>query len=246
MLGSAMKRQRRSWNWTAVGKHPAVMDHIHLGAGSPLMDALADWAAKGYDAHVRTNGASENTYSWRFWLRGVRKGNLICGLGCDSHDRIGCLYPLMIMGEGVLDGWEEQWAELLVQLNPIWKRLEYIAAHRFKHTRDIESALNRVAPPEIEISSSEGLPNNDHRTVFDEIATVCHRQLRSYGYGMMNLSDAGSVDADEVILKSHGLLKACCQDIPSGVFIGGTSQQTFISVFQHPLGTPDFIRLWTV
>lgn len=246
MLGTVMKRQNHSWNWIAVGKHPAAMDYIHIGTGSPLMDALADWAVKGYDAHVRTNGTSQNIYSWRFWLRGVRKGNLICGLGRDSSDRIGRPYPLLIIGEGLLDRWEKQWTRLPVHLDPIWKRLEYIAAHRFEHTQDIEAALCAVTPPEIGLTSPFETPSYDPPAVFNEIATVCHRQLRSYGYAMMNLSDVGLADADEAILKCHDVLKGCCQDIPSGVFIGGTPQNTFISVVQHPLGTPDFIRLWTV
>jgi type VI secretion system protein VasJ len=55
-----------------------------------------------------------------------QKRNADCGLGRDSSDSIGCPYPLLIMGEGRLKGWEKRWSQLPVQLNRTWKRMESI------------------------------------------------------------------------------------------------------------------------
>ena len=100
MLGSLIKGP--TWCWAAVGKHPVAADYIRLGNSTSLLDAVADWVAKGYDELLRMDGRSQDSHSWRFWLRGVKKDTLICGLCRDSSDRIGRPYPLMIMGEGRL------------------------------------------------------------------------------------------------------------------------------------------------
>ena len=87
MLGSII--QNRKWNWAAVGKHPSAKDYIRIGGGSALLDAVAQWSANGY--HELSPGKTQQPVyrSWRFWLKGIKKGSIICGLGRDSSDSIG-------------------------------------------------------------------------------------------------------------------------------------------------------------
>ena len=228
-----------------MGKHPAATDYIRLGDASALLDALAEWTAKGYDELLRTNNRPQGTYSWRFWLRGVKKGSLICGLGRDSSDRIGRPFPLLIMGEGLVKGWEKKWAMLPQRLNRIWKQLEYIASHRFDDARAMEEEI-RGLPQPAELQSDRDVPDCEADSLFGPQTETCRQQLLSGGFGMINLSGASAVDSDGLVDQCHAWLAACCKEIPRGVFIGGTPQRTCIAVVGHPLATADFVRLWSV
>ena len=245
MLGSVIKS--RSWCWAAVGKHPAAADYIRLGDSSSLLDALADWVAKGYDELLRSNNRPQGAHSWRFWLRGVKKGALICGLGKDSSDRIGRPYPLMIMGEGTLKGWEKNWLLLPIQLNRAWKNMEYIASRRFDDARAMEEEIQTLNAPQAGDEASQSSPADElENPAVDGQVHGCREQLLTTGFGMISLNSLGEVDSDQTIVRCHGRLNGCCKDIPRGVFIGGTPQHTYISVVEHPLATADFVRLWTV
>jgi type VI secretion system ImpM family protein len=243
MLGSVSKG--RSWCWAAVGKHPAATDYIRLGDSSALLDALAEWAAKGYDDLLRTNGRPQGIYSWRFWLRGVKKGSMICGLGRDSSDRIGRPFPLLIMGEGFVKGWEKHWLTLPERLNRIWKQLEYIASHRFDDARAMEEEIRGLQQPAESVSDHAGA-GWDEDNPFGAPTEACRQQLLSDGFGLISLSGAHGLDSDQLVRKGHARLAACCREIPRGVFIGGTPQRTCLAVVGHPLATADFVRLWSV
>jgi type VI secretion system ImpM family protein len=243
MLGS-LGRSRR-WCWAAVGKHPAAMDYIRLGDPSPLLDALADWAAKGYEELLRKAGRPPGPHSWRFWLRSVKKGELIYGLGRDSSDRIGRPFPLLIMGQGPLKGWEKHWDMLAGRLDRTWEHLEYIASHRFDGARSMEEEilalrqrLPAALPPRV-TKSPQPAP-------LDAAASACRQQLLDGGFGMIRLNDGTGEDSDLAIVQSHAALARCCRQIPRSVFIGGTVQHTYLAVVEHPLGAADFARLWTV
>ena len=243
MLGSVTKG--RNWCWTAVGKHPAATDYIRLGEASALLDALAEWTAKGYDELLRADNRPQGTYSWRFWLRGVKKGSLICGLGRDSSDSIGRPFPLLIMGEGFVKGWEKKWAMLPQRLNRIWKQLEYIASHRFDDARAMEEEISSLPQP-TELLSGRAGADCEEDNLFESQAEACRRQLLSGGFGMISLSSTSGLSLDALVDQGHAQLAACCQEIPRGVFIGGTPQRTCIAVVGHPLATADFVRLWSV
>lgn len=245
MLGSVIKG--RSWRWTAVGKHPAAADYIRLGDSSSLLDALADWVAKGYDDLLRNNDRPTGFHSWRFWLRGVKKGVLICGLGRDSSDRIGRPFPLTIMGEGPLKGWEKSWFMLPSQLNRSWKDLEYIASRRFDDTRAMEEEIRGLnAPQPAALENPAAMVDDRQKAIFDEQVQLCREGLLGSGFAMISLNSLDGVDSEQAVIQWHERLKGCCKDIPRGVFIGGTPQHTYLTVIEHPLATADFVRLWTV
>lgn len=245
MLGSVAKG--RTWCWAAVGKHPAAADYIHLGAASPLLDALSEWAVKGYDELLSSNSRSQEIHSWRFWLRGVKKGTLVCGLVRDSSDRIGRPFPLLIMGEGLLKGWEKHWRMLAAQLNRTWKNCEYIASRRFDDAHAMEEEIGGLNQPETVGMGGPAEPADGDRTNnFSRQVSECRQQILANGYGLINLDSIAGMDADRAVMTTHEALHACCKDIPRGIFIGGTCRHTFLAVIEHPLGTADFVRLWTV
>jgi len=245
MLGSIIKG--RTWCWAAVGKHPVAADYIRLGNSTSLLDAVADWVAKGYDELLRINGRPQDSHSWRFWLRGVKKDTLICGLFRDSSDRIGRPYPLMLMGDGPLKGWEKNWLMLPEQLNRSWKNLEYIASHRYDDAQDMEEEIRVMNPPQVVAWEGQVSLSDDHaNTAIDGQVQLCRKQMLSTGFGLISLNSLRGMDSDRAIGQCHEQLNGCCKDIPRGVFIGGTPQHTYICAIEHPLATADFVRLWTV
>ncbi len=243
MLGSIINN--RSWSWAAVGKHPAAADYIRLGAESPLMGAVADWVTKGYTALQRKRGEAKEQYSWRFWLRGTQKGMLVCGLGRDSSDRIGRPFPLLIMGEGILKGWEKDWPKLPERLDKVWANMESIAARRFDEIQTMSDQIQGLNPPGEATGQGEQMSFNDE-IVTDGRMSQCQTQLRDNGWSMINLNNLDGLDPVLASIQSHARLKACCSDIPRAVFLGGPMQSPYMMVVQQPLNTEDFIRLWSV
>jgi type VI secretion system protein VasJ len=243
MLGSIIPS--RKWNWIAVGKHPVAKDYIHFGGQSALLDAVAQWLADGYgNLNDGKNKPSEH-HSWRFWLKGVKKGSLVCGLGRDSSDSIGRPYPLLIMGEGSLKGWEKQWPMLPTRLEKTWRRMEYIAAHHFKNAMVMQNEIKRLAVPGsgafCDVDMSEGAAGAAAVTDL----TPCKSQLRQDGFAMIGLSPVNGLELHQVLICFHNRLRQCCTEVPKAVFIGGTPQKTYLAVARHPLGPKDFVKLWT-
>lgn len=243
MLGISNKSH---WNWTAVGKHPAAKDYIRIGARSSLLDAVAAWSANGYDALRRPKEQPPSMHSWRFWLRGVKKGMLICGLGRDSSDSIGRPYPLLIMGEGRLKGWEKRWHQLPAQLNRSWKCMESIVTRRFEDIHGFEKQIRNLSRPgaafNVDHESAVTQPNDP---VEGDLA-ACRRSIAQNGYGTFGVNHNRHADPDQCAMQCHASLKTCCATIPLGVFFGGTPQNSYVMVLQRPLSTADFVRLWSL
>lgn len=225
-----------------MGKHPAAADYISVRNGPSILDAVADWMTKGYESLHASGDPVKGPYSWRFWLRGVKKGSLICGLGRDSSDRIGRPYPLFIIGEGPLRKWEQQWPLLPAWLAATWERMEGVAAHRHDTLQELADAVRRLGSPGAETVAAEPPVEAD---IPSDRLDACRTELQRSGRAMIALNDhAGGDDPMTSVLAWHGFLKRCCPDIPRAVFLGGNPERIFLAVIQQPLATADFIRLW--
>jgi type VI secretion system protein VasJ len=244
MLG--LSGHHDSWRWKAVGKHPAAADYINVGAGTPLMEALADWMTKGYDQWQRSRPNSHEPCSWRFWLRGAQKGQLICGVGRDSSDRIGRPFPLLVMGEGPLKAWERRWPLLPALLAKTWGRIERFAVHRYEDLKALAEALGQLEAPGHENNTTTQADDPRPEGVGGESWQACQADLRHSGRAIVALKDCHGMDSSETALRWHAGLKACCDDIPRAVFLGGSPRQAYLAVIQQPLGTADFVKLWSV
>ncbi len=142
MLGSV--KQKQGWAWGAAGKHPVARDYIAIGAQTPLLKAFADWMESGYSA---LQERPQQACSWRFWARGMKKQELVCGLLRDSNDSVGRPYPFLIFGTGPLDGWEETWELLPYVFEGIWSRMEYVGSKKSFDVSALESDLGMLPYP---------------------------------------------------------------------------------------------------
>ena len=131
------------WHWAAMGKHPAARDFMEAGQGFPLFDALSQWMEKGYEERLRGNRAT-SLHSWRFWARGGRKNSVVCGLLKDSCDTIGRLYPLLVMGTGELEEWEEHWDLLPLACENTWSQMESFSTRMYKTFQELQQDLYRT------------------------------------------------------------------------------------------------------
>lgn len=238
--------RNRPWHWAAMGKHPAAADYINIQGGTPLMTAVADWVTKGYEELQRGRPSSNCYYSWRFWLRSIQKGSLICGLGRDSSDRIGRPFPLLIMGEGPLKGWEKQWTSLPMALSRVWGRMERIAAHRYDDLKSLVGDLEQLSPPRIEDMNGHAHATDVNRAIHEQRLGNCRLELEQNGKVLIPLNETPAPDIDAVAVEWHGQLQRCCSEIPRAVFLGGTDRGAYMSVIRHPLSTSDFVQLWSV
>ncbi|MCJ8501795.1 type VI secretion system-associated protein TagF [Desulfatitalea alkaliphila] len=240
MLG--LNRTRRSWQWHAAGKHPVAPDFIHLRGGTPILEVVADWMTKGYDALAgRPQSMVSRYHLWRFWLQGGQADHLICGVVKDSSDRLGRPHPLMIAGSGPLAHWQRRWPLLAVQLDPLWEEVEQTAARRFDNLRDFGDAVARLGRPAADENTVAAPPS---APIAAERLADCQNALQSDGRAFIALDDDLAVDPLAKVVAWHTQLDRCCPEVPRAVFIGGPLERAHLVIFRHALATADFIRLW--
>lgn len=235
-----------TWKWAAVGKHPAAADYIQLESATPLLQAVADWTTKGYDQITRNRENAQGNYSWRFWLRGVKRGNLIAGVIRDSGDRIGRPFPLLIMGEGQLRGWEKKWELLPAVLAQFWQGAEYIGAHQYDNLTALSAAINTLVSPQISHLKKTKPARVPADANLSPEFSDCGVSLQREGKALVHLNHLQTGNLVDTLIQWHMQLKACTPGLPRAVFLGGNPQRTCVVVLQHPLGPADFEMLWTV
>lgn len=236
----------RAWKWAAVGKHPAAADYIQLESGTPLLQAMADWMTKGYDHFTRDRQNTLDNHSWRFWLRGVKRGNLIAGVIRDSSDRIGRPFPLLIMGEGQLKGWENQWELLPAALSPFWQQAEYIGAHQYSDLTALSAEISALVTPQYAHLKKSKTPLAPASFSPDAAFSACAASLQRDGKALVPLNHSDAGNPVDVCIHWHTQLKGCTPELPRAVFLGGSPQRICLMVLQQPLGPADFETLWTV
>jgi type VI secretion system ImpM family protein len=249
MLG-AMKA-KNSWIWQASGKHPIAADYFRLGTEDPLLQAIDEWVDAGFRQWATSRQDRLANHSWRFWARGPGKKILICGISRDSSDRIGRIYPLMLMGAGPLAGWESNWDLLPYALENTWRQLEQLSTKRVLGMSHLEEGLGTISTP----------PDNwtelrlQHRLVSDPEADWTQYlqplqnlvgQLSWQAEGVVSLINGPYEAQQQQLALAHRLLKERSKTVPNAVFIGGVPEKTCLALFRRPLRVEDFTSLWSV
>lgn len=252
MLG--LGKCKNIWNWSACGKHPVAGDYFRLRVNTSLLVAFERWIEQGYQM-VSRRQLSRRMYSWRFWAKGVKKGNLICGVAKDSSDSIGRPYPLLIMGDGMLEEWEEHWDLLPHAFETVWDQIEYISARRFENLKELDHELRAIRNPKPDwlewtsqnrdqgkLQSSTNpltIPKDDDQ--IREKADCLAKKMEC----LVSLDIQTVEDPLDIAIHWNSLLKMYHSDVPNAVFLGGVPEKRFLAVFNRSLNSGDFVGLWS-
>ncbi len=242
MLG--MSTRSAVWQWQAVGKHPTAADYIQVMGGTPLTKALGEWMTKGYDQWQAGRPGAHEPCSFRFWLRGGQKEHLVCGVVRDSSDRIGRPFPLMLMGEGTLRGWEQRWASLPLVLEKTWARMERLAVHGYGDLKEFGEELMQLTAPRDQ--DGEPAAKTPPSATSDPVWQTCQADLRQSGRATMPLHAPPGQDPSQYAANRHAGLERCCTETPRAVFMGGNPRRSCLTVILQPLTAADFVTLWSV
>lgn len=248
MLG--LTKVDQNWRWVAYGKNPSARDYFNIGRNFPMADSFSCWIEKGYPAFAERNKSVQELYSWRFWARGSLKNELICGLLRDSNDFLGRPYPLLIIGSGSLPSWDEHWDCLPSACEKTWNQIEYISTLKFNNLQDMADEIQRIRPPEPDWSDCPTAIGcqADPDTISlssGETNTTSGSDRPMNDEGVLFLDIANNSDIFKVICVMNQELKLNLPSTPNTVFIGGTSNHTFLVLFTRPMKPADFTALWS-
>ena len=254
MLGPV--KLKNSWKWSACGKHPAAKDYFQVGSAEPLLTAFSDWADAGYQQLARVGNTEINRQnSWRFWVQGPKRRNLICGVGKDSSDSFGRSYPLLIVGIGPLKKWDRHWELLAFALENTWRQIEYLSAKRYLDFKQLEDGLQMIPSPigdwtEFK-SQSEHVEKDDLRSApgarYDtEYFKDTIANLSSKTEFIIPLGPELGSEQLSILSTCHHFLKKGLNNIPHAVFMGGMPQKVCLALFNRPLKPDDFVKLWSI
>lgn len=240
----------KKWQWGVCGKHPVVNDYFKISNHGPAFDALENWMQKGYAQVSRRNDHDAGVSSWRFWAKGIKKKELIAGIVKDSCDTIGRPYPLLVLGNGVLKGWEQNWECLPVFFEKLWESLEYLTSRRINGLHDLKNAVTSIKSP-----ANDQVRFNEIKDALQltPAALAVKNDIQSSA-GALVKEKVAIISMDEKMGAGYSLLagvwsmlsKTHAEDAPNAVFVGGTEKKHYVALFRRPMNTEDFIRLWTV
>ncbi len=254
MLGQI--KSNINWHWAAYGKHPVGKDFFRVGDNVPLLKGFSDWVEHGYTKLITRDSVSNMNCSWRFWMRGGRKGSLVCGLVKDSIDQLGRPYPLLIVGSGVLKNWENQWDLLPYACEQTWGQMEYISVQNYNDIGKFEVDVRHVRPPAPEWSEFGAKRDNFFKSVdssndngFSQYMEDLKKRavrLSKNAECFIGMDDKPLVDKTILISCWHSLLKPHFKVIPNIIFMGGPLEKSYIAFFKRPLSSADFVDLSTL
>jgi type VI secretion system protein VasJ len=242
MLG--FLKSKTEWKWAACGKHPAAKDYFAFRVEIPLMMAFSQWVQRGYREFAGSNKKAYGQSSWRFWSRGTSKGELLCGLLKDSSDSIGRPYPLLVMGSGVIKGWENGWATLFQALGPVWNQMEQISSWRFDYLGRLEDAVANLpasVPNERDPKPAEPTGQPETQTARRKALQLAEeRELWVFLDEGSTMDPASTARMWGVLLGEQGI------GPPNALFVGGIPERHALALYKRSLNVSDFTRLWSL
>jgi type VI secretion system protein VasJ len=245
----------RRWRWAAYGKHPVAGDFFRLGAESPLAAFFSDWMERGYPVPGTKKSAVSSLRIWRFWARDEKKKDLACGFIRDSNDSFGRPYPLLIIGAGPVDSWDEHWDLVPCACEKTWSYIEYSSTRNVRDPKQLEGEIRNTPTPRpdwIDYRDSisgwgrsvpvAGATETSAITIPDPVTSLC--QGIDYELFLINTYQ-GCIAIDSVVTL-HRMLKGRLSTTPHAIFIGGSFDAIYVVCFKRPLQYGDFAALWSV
>ena len=241
------------WHWSVTGKHPAFTDYFELGRPLPLTKTFFGWLRKGYAMVVSRRRDGRNDRSWRFWSRGIDRGSLVCGLIRDSGDGLGRPYPLLVIGQGPLDKWEDHWDLVALACQKTWSGMDDFSRESFRDLGEVERTLSGVPSPEPAWErlgqEKDRLGHGDHPDSGSPgIGETVKRVFEEHGGGDFLSIPLNQIPADDIshsALTCHVVMGDHLHTPPNAVFMGGTPDKGYLVIYRRALSAGDFVRLWS-
>jgi type VI secretion system protein VasJ len=168
-------------------------------------------------------------------MRGTAPDQLACGILRQSCDAIGRPYPLLLMGSGNSQNWDESWENLPMACEALWNRADTLFSQEYRAISELVAGLGTLTGPE-DIFLDDTLPpalslkalNGDMDSEFSLFSLEAGNGSRIEVAAAMRLS---------LLLKKRNATP------PVAVFIGG-GETAHMAVMRRPLKSLDFEMLW--
>ncbi len=236
MLGIGGKKE---FQVSACGKHPAFDDYFSVNVDSPMGNALRVWVENGMAVGGKRD-PSRIPYSFRFWVRGIKKKEVILGILRDSSDRMGRIYPLMMMGRLFMDERDRQWHHIFSLFENIFREFEGMTAAHYQGFRELENGLCTLAGRSLPPAGGPGDPDPFSGCIkawFDRDRQK--REVLTLPVNTMKLEFSDFGPAKE----SRGFFGPKPVS-PGAVFLGGRPENPVVSIYSRALNTRDFLTLF--
>ena len=237
MLGFKLKPT--DWQWAAHGKIPAARDFFTIGNELSVFKAFFAWMDRGCQ-QLNDRDPLEKNCSWRFWVKGSKKNQLLCGIIKNSSDQIGRPFPLMLIGSGSLKNWEKHWDNLPAACEGLWTELEYLTTKRYDGLEQLAADLRLLKPRDD--AWKQPVPKETACREFIEEASRLNDLQKNKELFIPLNSDL--VTPELAINCFHDYFKNNYENIPNSIFLGGRPENLLFVVFDRGLATDDFLRLW--
>jgi type VI secretion system protein VasJ len=235
MLG--IGKQKTGIEVSAYGKHPAFDDYFSVNMEPPLANALSSWIESGIKSGG-TAGNKKEIRSFRFWVLGIKKEELIVGVVRDSSDRLGRIYPLLIIGKTRLKNRDREWPKIFSGFDPVFRAFEAMTAARYTAFNEFENSLLKVQFYEPDFETSDTRLSNG--------MTVWFKHEKGRPSSMLPVSEL----MDKFASQHHDpqKKKIIKKNLPppGAVFLGGLPDNPMVNVYNRPLGTRDFQNLFNL
>ncbi|MCP4672241.1 MAG: DUF2094 domain-containing protein [Desulfobacula sp.] len=246
MLG--INTNSKEWQWSVYGKHPSFNDFLDYQTDNTLLHDLAMWVESGSKLLKKKNNL---IYSYRFWVRGIKKNDLICGIIKNSSDSIGRHYPLFITGHGTILGWAKDWDIVFMVFDSILRIFENLSAKRFNNFNDFKLNLYNTRFNSLQWENVKSIMTNSHKLDTLDILPGYYEINQ-----IKNSNKPAKAEINIPINKNNppgfldtetGLLKKMFKKsvpVPDCVFIGGQPEQPVLKIFNRPLVPNDLMNLF--
>ena len=217
------------WQWLAHGKHPVARDYFTIGDETPMARAIFDWLQRGCQ-NIQDNSQLTIPCSWRFWVRSPQRNSLLCGMVRNSCDGLGRPYPLLLLGSGVIPGWEAQWASLPQVCENVWLQLEHLVTRRISGLEQLRSGLKSMKSPGGHLGKmARGAV--DMPAGYEKAHLELSQQLRDRHQAVMRLPDLEHQELIDEVQRWHEALACNGVQPPTAVFMGGGLVQTYLVIY---------------
>jgi len=236
------------WRWVAHGKHPALSDYISAGRIFPMATGISNWVHNGFSEQQKLNSPRRFRCSWRFWVKGNSRDDISCGLLTDSCDSVGRPYPLLIMGNGPLAGWERHWELVPAVCESAWGGMEECATTPYRDFTALDRGVASLPQPSPHWDAFRTVGDDDLAELEATDGASFNLQLRdllikNFGYIFLDRCNV----CDRLFRTEYAgkILSRNLKNVPTAVFVGGTAEATWFAFYCRPLTGADFAALWT-